>query len=430
MSEQSAAGGVNTAGDTAARARDGRGGRTGAGTPGWTTSRWLSVGVGATLAVLITLGALGAWLFAHATSVNTRLVDNSTPALIAAVRLDAALVNQETGVRGYGMTGRTEFLEPYRLGTRMQDDAVDRLRRLLAVDGDLTPALDTVLAQAGVWHRVYADPVVTAPVGAPVPFATAQASAGKAAFDALRAASSGLQDHLTAPRNQARSDLISVRTQRNWAFGAIAIVILAVAVLMFVGLRRAVSTPLGQLADDAGRVAAGTFDHPIRSSGPADMQALATTVELMRSRLADALVLAADEADADLTHDPLPAVMGNPAQLEILVTNLLGNAIKFRHPDRTPTIHVGADRDGEHRRITVTDNGIGIEPQYSDRIFMIFQRLHTHEEYPGTGIGLAMCKKIVEFHGGRIGIDGEYSEGTRIWFTLPAAEPATGGGDG
>ncbi|MCM3883057.1 sensor histidine kinase [Frankia sp. R82] len=498
---------------------------------GWTTARWLSAGVGSTLTVLVALGVLGTWLLAHATSVNQRLIDRSTPALLAAVRLDAALVGQESGVRGFGMTGQAEFLQPYRQGLADQDRLVGDLRRLLTVDGTPTGPLDALLGRASTWHRVYADRVVAAPPGAPVAFATAQATVGKAAFDGLRAASITLQDRLGTARAQARTDLIHVRRLRNWTFGAIAAVILVGAVLAFVGLRRGVSTPLARLASDAERVAAGSFEHPIRIGGPADIQTVARAVDLMRSRLATALAaseqarseldrqaeelrrsntdleqfayvashdlqeplrkvtsfcqllqrryagqldergdqymtfivdgaarmqkliqdllafsragradrpaetvdleqlhgrvvegldLVIQESGAQVSHDPLPTVTGHPAHLEMLLTNLLGNAIKFRHPERAPLIHVGAARDGDHWRISVTDNGIGIEAQYSERIFVIFQRLHSREEYAGTGIGLALCKKIIEYHGGTIHLDTELAVGTRVVFTLPA----------
>ncbi|HEX9432032.1 MAG TPA: PAS domain S-box protein [Burkholderiales bacterium] len=127
---------------------------------------------------------------------------------------------------------------------------------------------------------------------------------------------------------------------------------------------------------------------------------------------------AIDESSAAVTWDPLPAVDADEVQLAQLFQNLIGNALKFRGPG-VPRIHVAAaDQDGDWH-LTVADNGIGIEPQYFERIFMLFQRLHTMGDYPGTGIGLAICKKVVERHGGRIWVSSTPGEGSQFHFTLP-----------
>src|SRR5258706_1346656 len=127
---------------------------------------------------------------------------------------------------------------------------------------------------------------------------------------------------------------------------------------------------------------------------------------------------AIEESSAAVTWDPLPAVDADEVQLAQLFQNLIGNALKFRGPG-VPRIHVGAaDQDGDWH-LTVADNGIGIEPQYFERIFMLFQRLHTMGDYPGTGIGLAICKKVVERHGGRIWVSSTPGEGSQVHFTLP-----------
>jgi light-regulated signal transduction histidine kinase (bacteriophytochrome) len=129
---------------------------------------------------------------------------------------------------------------------------------------------------------------------------------------------------------------------------------------------------------------------------------------------------AIEDADADVSATPLPTVAGDPSLLTALIQNLVGNAVKF-HGDAAPVVRIEAHRVGDEWTFAITDNGIGIEPRFVERVFLIFQRLHGRDLYAGTGIGLALCKKIVEFHGGRIWIDTEYASGTRICWTLPAS---------
>jgi PAS domain S-box-containing protein len=132
------------------------------------------------------------------------------------------------------------------------------------------------------------------------------------------------------------------------------------------------------------------------------------------------LRVAIAEHQAEVTRDPLPLVRGDATQLAQLLQNLIGNALKFKG-DRSPRVHVSAKVDQQQWVFTVRDNGIGIEPKYFERIFAIFQRLHSREQYPGTGIGLAICKRIVERHGGRIWVESEPGAGTAFHFTLPIA---------
>jgi light-regulated signal transduction histidine kinase (bacteriophytochrome) len=106
-----------------------------------------------------------------------------------------------------------------------------------------------------------------------------------------------------------------------------------------------------------------------------------------------------------------------------LFQNLIGNALKFTNGS-APRVHISAEEDGTGWRFAVRDNGIGIDPEYSDRVFQIFQRLHTAQEYPGTGIGLAICRKIVDRHGGRIWFDSQPGDGTTFYFTIPRAAAA------
>ncbi|MDY6892793.1 MAG: ATP-binding protein, partial [Chloroflexota bacterium] len=121
---------------------------------------------------------------------------------------------------------------------------------------------------------------------------------------------------------------------------------------------------------------------------------------------------------AVVTYDSLPTIMADDSQLAQLFQNLIGNALKF-HSDEPPKIHVSAEEQENDWIFSVQDNGIGIEPEYIDRVFIIFQRLHTQDEYAGTGIGLAVCKRIVERHGGQIWLESEPGKGTTFYFTIP-----------
>jgi len=119
------------------------------------------------------------------------------------------------------------------------------------------------------------------------------------------------------------------------------------------------------------------------------------------------------------TRDDLPTVAADPTQLTQLFQNLVGNAIKFRRDGVRPEIHVGCRHEGNARVLYVRDNGIGIDPEHHEKVFQIFQRLHGRDKFAGTGIGLAICKKIVEQHGGRIWIESRPGDGSTFCFTLP-----------
>ncbi|MGI0494220.1 ATP-binding protein [Alkalinema pantanalense CENA528] len=125
------------------------------------------------------------------------------------------------------------------------------------------------------------------------------------------------------------------------------------------------------------------------------------------------------ETDAVITYDAMPTIVADGTQLMQMFQNLIGNAIKFRKPQVPPRIHITAERQEEEWLFSVKDNGIGIDPQFSDRIFVIFQRLHTRDEYAGSGMGLAICKKIVECHRGRIWVESQLGQGATFYFTIP-----------
>jgi light-regulated signal transduction histidine kinase (bacteriophytochrome) len=135
------------------------------------------------------------------------------------------------------------------------------------------------------------------------------------------------------------------------------------------------------------------------------------------------------ESGAEVDYDGLPPVRADGFQMVQLFQNLVGNAIKFRTPGVAPRVHIEAGHapgDPRQWQFRVSDNGIGIEPKHFDRVFAIFQRLHTRREYPGTGIGLALCRRIVESYQGRIWVESEPGKGTAFLFTLPEVNPEKG----
>jgi PAS domain S-box-containing protein len=137
------------------------------------------------------------------------------------------------------------------------------------------------------------------------------------------------------------------------------------------------------------------------------------------------LQVATKEHHAIITNDPLPTIYADQEQITKMFQNLIGNAIKFHKPGVVPNIHISAKQDENSWTFSVSDNGIGIDPQYADRIFKIFQRLHTRDEYPGTGIGLAICKRIAEQHGGTIWIESVPGSGSTLYFTIPKRKKET-----
>jgi PAS domain S-box-containing protein len=147
-----------------------------------------------------------------------------------------------------------------------------------------------------------------------------------------------------------------------------------------------------------------------------------TDAEAAFGRSLAGLRAAISDAHAQVTNDPLPTVVVDDLQLEQVFQNLVGNALKFRG-SKPCRVHVSAERNGREWIFAVKDNGIGIDPRYHERIFVIFQRLHTRQAYPGTGIGLAICKRIVERHGGRIWVESGEGNGATFYFTIPDRNP-------
>jgi light-regulated signal transduction histidine kinase (bacteriophytochrome) len=130
------------------------------------------------------------------------------------------------------------------------------------------------------------------------------------------------------------------------------------------------------------------------------------------------------DSGAQVTCGPLPEIMGDRSQLVQLTQNLIGNGLTYRG-DQPPRIHLSAEHSGKEWIFSVRDNGIGIDPKYHEQIFEIFKRLHDQKEYPGTGIGLAVCRRVVNRHGGRIWVESEFGHGSTFCFTIPeGTEPS------
>jgi light-regulated signal transduction histidine kinase (bacteriophytochrome) len=129
------------------------------------------------------------------------------------------------------------------------------------------------------------------------------------------------------------------------------------------------------------------------------------------------------ESGASVTHDPLPTLEVDRGQMVRLFQNLIGNAVKYRKPDVPPAIHISAQQKGEDWVISIRDNGIGFDPLHASKIFEPFKRLHTADEYPGTGVGLAICRRIVQAQRGRIWAESQPGEGATFCFTLPVDSP-------
>ncbi|NJP93332.1 HAMP domain-containing protein [Nonomuraea sp. FMUSA5-5] len=497
----------------------------------------------ATFTVLVAVFAvLGTVMIDRTSNLSDELTMRITPAAIEASQMQKALIDQETGVRGFLLTGRQEFLQPYAEGVAAERRSRARVAAHLAGRSDLLRGLDAISTKAAAWRRDYAEPMTAERRDdGTVPGGTVEA--GKRAFDEIRVLLERQNSLLDQLRETSRTELSRAERLRNWAFLAMLVLFPLAMAGMVILLRRAVVRPLDQLRNASREIAAGEFDHVIPAAGPADIREVAQDVDLMRVRIVQALgdshrqqVLLRDQA-ADLdaqavelrrsnaeleqfayvaSHDlqeplrkvatfcqllekrygevldergkqyirfavdgatrmqvlindllrfsrvgrvyddrepveleetldkvlddlstpieesgarferpdKLPTVVGDPTMLRLLWQNLISNAIKFRDPSREPLIRVGCEQGPDGWEFSVSDNGIGVEPEFADKIFVIFQRLHSREQYSGTGIGLAMCKKIVENHGGRIWLDTGYTGGARLCFTLPATQPA------
>jgi signal transduction histidine kinase len=496
----------------------------------WPLSRIVGVGVLALLLFSVAAVAAGGIALVTLHGDRGRVLNTLDPAIIQAQQLDIAMLNQETGVRGYALSANPAFLAPYTEGAAAEKAAIASLQ---SESGQL-PAptradLKSVAAQAHHWRVTYAEPAINQVRRSGKPVISPDIVAGKADFDALRAKIAVLEADIETARSHGIAALNDAADVLNVVFIAIAIGLALIVVLLALGLRATAIRPLDRLAAQVRRVAGGDFEHEVTVPGPREVTHLAADVNTMRERILQELS-ATQEANAILqdhatelqrsnseleqfayvaSHDlqePLrkvasftqllqrryagkldaradqyiefavdgakrmqalindllaysrvgrserePALISSDtaltqaranlaeqieetgatietghlplvlAELPLLIAvfqNLLSNALKFSG-GKPPRIVVTVRRDEPFWLFSFSDNGIGIEPEYAERIFVIFQRLNERSAYAGTGIGLSMTRKIIEYFGGRIWLDTTFTGGTRFCFTLP-----------
>ncbi|MGP4000161.1 sensor histidine kinase [Streptomyces sp. 8N706] len=512
-----------------------------------TVQRWIHLLVAAMAVLVLCCAGAGAALMNRTSDATDRLVDRVTPARAQTLRLQAALLDQETGVRGYLLTRDRQFLLPYERGRAAERTTAEEVRSLIAGEPRLSRDLAAVRAAARDWRQDQAEPLIAAVDGKNPPDRD-RFEESKKDFDRIRALFTIQNRHLDQERAATRAEVERARTVRDYAFVAMLAVFLLCGVALAVLMHFAVARPLSALRAASRRVSDGDFDHRIPAQGPRDINEVGQVVEEMRRRVVEELAtsraqqkqLARQAADLDAqtvelrrsnaeleqfayvaSHDlqeplrkvasfcqliekrygdklderggqyiafavdgakrmqilindlltfsrvgrlndaretlgldaaldeglanisasveesgaaverpgTLPELTGDPTLLAMLWQNLVGNAIKFRHPDRAPRVRITCEpgeKDGTWQ-FAVADNGIGIPEEFAEKVFVIFQRLHGRDTYSGTGIGLALCKKIVEYHGGHIWVDTSADQGTRVCFTLsaPVAAPAS-----
>ena len=491
----------------------------------------------ATLALLIMLLTVVFVALFDLQRKGDEVIDRWQPAFTLSQQLLADLVNQETGVRGYALTGQQAQLAPYTEYSAVQQQQTRTLRHYLAGHANILADLDALESAAQDWRTLVAEPFIRrVRAGDRSVGQDASGVRAKASFDRIRARSAQLSADVRVARTSAEQQRDTAGVFLRVALYVTSGLILVVGVLLWRGLRRAVLEPVESLAAQTRAVAAGNVGRRILPTGPPEIEALGADVDAMRARIAAELagvetaraellartedlarsnadleqfayvashdlseplrkvanfcqllerqygdqlddkakqyldfavdgakrmqVLIADllafslvgrsteqftevdidavvvramanldqrlaEAGAQVVRTSLPNARGDASLLTALFQNLIANSVKYRSTE-PPRVEIAAAEDGGAWRFTVSDNGIGIDPKYGDRIFAIFQRLHLRDQYGGTGIGLALCRKIVEFHGGRIWLAERRGPGATFQFTLPkGAGPPT-----
>jgi signal transduction histidine kinase len=496
--------------------------------------------------VLLTAIAVIGAVAAHANRDAVDAVFNDvSPLRNDSQALQVALLDQETGVRGYAIDGSQASLNPYTTGYAQQQQLIADMRAHIGEHPAVAADLDRLQAAIDAWRAQVAAPVIATVSAGHTDSALSQLNAaGTTQFDTIRANMATLQTDVLALRDVAVEHLLQSSRQMLYDLIAAAVIVLLTALLLWWAILRLVTRPIHRLAESVQVVAGGDFEHEVDMSGPLELALLGRDVDDMRRKIVDDLhmVQIANESVAEInaqleqraaelvrsnedleqfayvaSHDlqeplrkvasfcqllqrryagrlderadqyisfavdgahrmqrliddllefsrigrtgsepgpvrldevaaeaaatirtalnltggeitiaDMPVVTGDRSLLTMLFTNLVGNSMKFRRDTVPVRIALTARPVGMFWEISCTDNGIGIEPEHADRIFTIFQRLHTRDVYPGTGIGLAIAKRIVDHHGGRIWVDTEASgDGTVFRFTLPAAAAGT-----
>ena len=495
---------------------------------GWTLARRLGASLAAlSLLLLIGVGAIVLVLREadHALSDQTQRI---LPARSDAVRLLTALVDQETGLRGYAITHKQIYLQPYRQGLAAESRIRARLDHYIRPGDPARLDLLTVDAAITAWRQEYAElrlrDVLSGGTTTTIGF-------GRQLFDRVRSTNAALDRRLAREAEDAQSLADRDRTLVVVVVGVTALAVAAALVAIQRALRTQVLRPMEGLGRQVANVAGGDHDNAIVASGPPDIREMGGGIESMRLELVSALAdldersrdlerraaeLARSNADLEqfayvASHDlqePLrkvasfcqlleqryadrlddrgkqyidfavdgakrmqrlitdlltfsrvgrtsegfapvrldapirtawdaldtrvretgaeldvqgadARVLGDSSLLQLLFGNLLANSMKYQRPECPPRIRITVTNEDALVRVDVADNGIGIPPEYADKVFVIFQRLHGRDEYEGTGIGLALCKKVVEFHGGAIELRPSPLGGACVSFTLP-----------